>query len=347
MKRGLLAFALSGAVASMPSAQARPSGITAVDGLKVGHYTLTSRPTGCTVILAEMGATAGVSVRGSAPGTRETDLLDPSNLVEQIHAIAFSGGSAFGLDVASGVMRYLEERKIGFPFGGAYVPIVPAAVLFDLPVGGKPLIRPDAECGYAAARSASEGAAGEGSIGAGAGATVGKFGGGGRPMKGGIGTASITLANGLTVAAIVAVNPAGDIIDPATGRVVAGALAADGKTFLDARVILRSGGKVEQPRPAENTTLGLVATNAKLTRAQARKVADMAHDGFARTIVPAHTMADGDTIFAIATGSFAGEVNMTVIGALGAEMIADAILRAVREATGVPGYPAVRDLPRP
>ncbi|MDP2389953.1 MAG: P1 family peptidase [Acidobacteriota bacterium] len=166
-------------------------------------------------------------------------------------------------------------------------------------------------------------------------------------MKGGIGTASITLPNGLTVAAIVAVNAAGDIIDPANGRVVAGALAADGKTFLDARVILRSGGKVAQPKPAENTTIGLVATNARLTKAQARKVADMAHDGFARAIVPAHTMADGDTIFAIATGSFTGEVNMTVIGALGAEVMADAILRAVREATSVPGYPAVRDLRRP
>lgn len=347
MKRGLLALALSGAVASLPAAQARPNGITAVEGLRVGHFTLPEKPTGCTVILAEKGATGGVSVRGSAPGTRETDLLDPSNLVEQVHAIVLSGGSAFGLDTATGVMRYLEERKVGFPFGGAYVPIVPAAVLFDLPVAGKPLIRPDATCGYEAAKAATTGTIAEGTIGAGAGATVGKFGGGGKPMKGGIGTASITLPSGLTVAAIVAVNAAGDIIDPANGRVVAGALAADGQTFLDARVILRKGGKVDQPRPAENTTIGLVATNARLTKAQARKVADMAHDGFARAIVPAHTMADGDTIFAIATGTFAGEVNMTVIGALGAEVMADAILRAVREATSVPGYPAVRDLRRP
>lgn len=347
MKRALSALALVAVAVSMPSAQAGPNGITSVEGVRVGHHTLTERPTGCTVILVEKGATAGVSVRGSAPGTRETDLLDPSNLVEQVHAIAFSGGSAFGLDVATGVMRYLEERKIGFPFGGAYVPIVPAAVLFDLPVGGKPMIRPDASCGYAAATAATTGAVAEGSVGAGAGATVGKFGGGGKPMKGGIGTASITLASGLTVAAIVAVNPAGDVIDPATGRVVAGALAADGRTFLDARVILRNGGRVDQPRPGENTTLGLVATNARLTKAQARKVADMAHDGFARAIVPAHTMNDGDVTYAIATGSYAGEVNMTVIGALGAEMMADAILRAVREATGVPGYPAVRDLRRP
>lgn len=347
MKRALSALALVAVAVSMPSAQAGPNGITSVEGVRVGHHTLTERPTGCTVILVEKGATAGVSVRGSAPGTRETDLLDPSNLVEQVHAIAFSGGSAFGLDVATGVMRYLEERKIGFPFGGAYVPIVPAAVLFDLPVGGKPMIRPDASCGYAAATAATTGAVAEGSVGAGAGATVGKFGGGGKPMKGGIGTASITLASGLTVAAIVAVNPAGDVIDPATGRVVAGALAADGRTFLDARVILRNGGRVDQPRPGENTTLGLVATNARLTKAQARKVADMAHDGFARAIVPAHTMNDGDVTYAIATGSYAGEVNMTVLGALGAEMMADAILRAVREATGVPGYPSVRDLRRP
>jgi len=347
MTRLLLALAMAGGMLSMPSAQTRPNGITAVDGVKVGHVTLAQRPTGCTVVLVEKGATAGVSVRGSAPGTRETDLLDPSNLVEQVHAIAFSGGSAFGLDVASGVMKYLEEQKVGFPFGGAYVPIVPGAVLFDLPVGGKPLIRPDGACGYAAAKAAATGVVAEGSVGAGAGATVGKFGGGGKPMKGGIGTASITLASGLTVAALVAVNAAGDVIDPATGRVVAGALAADGKTFLDARVILRNGGKVDQPRPAENTTLGLIATNARLTKAQARKVADMAHDGFARTIVPAHTMNDGDIVYALATGSYAGEVNMTVIGALGAEMMADAILRAVREATGLPGYPAVRDLRRP
>jgi L-aminopeptidase/D-esterase-like protein len=321
--------------------------LTAVDGIRVGHFTLTEKPTGCTVILAEKGATGGVSVRGAAPGTRETDLLDPSNLVEQVHGIVLSGGSAFGLDTATGVMRYLEERKVGFPFGGAYVPIVPAAVLFDLPVAGKPLIRPDASCGYEAAKAAATTTMAEGSVGAGAGATVGKFGGGGKPMKGGIGTASITLASGLTVAAVVAVNAAGDIIDPATGRIVAGALAGDGQTFLDARKILRNGGAVAQPRPAENTTLAVIATNAKLTKAQARKVADMGHDGFARTIVPAHTMADGDTIFALATGSYTGEVNMTVIGALGAEMVADALLRAVREATGIPGYPAVRDLRRP
>lgn len=346
MRRTLLTLALAGAVAATAAAQSRPSGITAVDGLRVGHFTLREKPTGCTVILAEKGATGGVSVRGSAPGTRETDLLDPSNLVEQVHAIVLSGGSAFGLDAASGVMRYLEERKVGFPFGGAYVPIVPAAVLFDLPIAGKPLIRPDATCGYEAAKAATTGAIAEGSIGAGAGATVGKFAGGGKPMKGGIGTASITLPSGLTVAAIVAVNAGGDIIDPATGRVVAGARGADGQTFLDARVVMRNGS-LEKPRPGENTTIGLIATNAKLTKAQAKKVADMAHDGFARAIVPAHTMGDGDTIFAIATGDHAGDANVSLIGGLAAEVMADAILRGVREATGLPNIPAVRDLRRP
>jgi L-aminopeptidase/D-esterase-like protein len=326
-----------------PLAQGQPHGLTAVDGIRVGHHTLTERPTGCTVIVVEKGATAGVAVRGSAPGTRETDLLDPSNLVEQVHAIVFSGGSAFGLDAASGVMHYLEERKVGFPFGGAYVPIVPAAVLFDLPIGGKPMIRPDASCGYAAAQAATSGQVEEGSIGAGAGATVGKFGPGSSGMKGGIGTASITLPNGLIVAALVAVNAAGDIVDPSTGQIVAGRLAADGHTFVDARKFLRSGGTLTE-KPGENTTLGVIATNAKITKAQARKIAEMAHDGFARTIVPAHTMNDGDTIFAMGTGAFTGDTNVTIIGGLAAETMSDAILRAVRAAKGLPGYPAVRDL---
>ena len=339
----VLATGLALLVMAAPIAQTR-TGLTAIDGIRVGHHTLTERPTGCTVILVERGATGGVAVRGSAPGTRETDLLDPSNIVEQVHAIVFSGGSAFGLDAASGVMKYLEEHKVGFPFGGAFVPIVPAAVLFDLPVGGKPLVRPDASCGYAAAKAASDGPIAEGSVGAGAGATVGKFGGGG-PMKGGIGTASITLPSGLTVAALVAVNAAGDIVDPANGKIIAGARGKDGQSFLDARTLLRSGTTAAQ-RPGENTTLGLIATNAKITKAQARKIAEMAHDGFARAISPAHTMNDGDTIFAIGTGTFTGDANITILGGLGAEVMADAILRAVREATGLPNYPAVRDLTR-
>jgi len=322
------------------------SAITDVAGIEVGHFTDARRPTGCSVVIARDSAVAGVDVRGAAPGTRETDLLAPTNLVDRVHAVLLAGGSAFGLDTAGGVMRYLEERKVGFPFGGAYVPIVPAAVLFDLPIAGKPLIRPDATCGYEAAKSATTGAIAEGSIGAGAGATVGKFAGGGKPMKGGVGTASITLPSGLTVAAIVAVNAGGDIVDPSTGRIVAGARGADGNSFLDARVVMRSGS-LEKPRPGENTTIGLIATNAKLTKAQARKIADMAHDGFARTIVPAHTMGDGDTIFAIATGTHTGDANVSLVGGLAAEVMADAILRGVREATGLPNIPAVRDLRRP
>ena len=337
-----ITFAL--ALRAAPQTTARASaGLTAIPGIKVGQHTLTERPTGCTVILTEAGAVAGVDVRGAAPGTRETDLLEPGNLVDKVHAIVLSGGSAHGLMAAGGVMRYLEEKKIGFAFGGAYVPIVPAAVLFDLPVGGKPMIRPDAECGYTAAQAATDGPVAEGNVGAGAGATVGKFGGTGRPMKGGIGTASITLPNGVIVAALVAVNAGGDIIDPATGRVVAGTRTADGNGLADVRIQLRNGS-FARPRPAENTTLAVVATNATLTKAQAGRMASMAHDGFARAIVPAHTMSDGDTIFALATGTHPGDPNVSLIGALSAEMVQDAILRAVRAATSIPGYPAARDI---
>ena len=319
-----------------------PRGLTAVPGIRVGHHTLQERPTGCTVILADEPVVASVDVRGAAPATRETDLLAPDVLVDRINAIVLSGGSAFGLDAASGVMRYLEERKVGFAFGGAYVPIVPGASLFDLPVGN-PRIRPDAECGYRAAQAASAGAFAEGSVGAGAGATVGMSGGLKRAMKGGIGTASVTLPNGVIVAALVAVNARGDIVDPANGRIVAGVRSADGKGFSDARTLIRDG---VPETPGQNTTLGVVATNARLTKAQARRIATMAHDGFARAIVPAHTMSDGDLIFTLATGGHAGEVNLTTIGQLATEVVVEAILRAVREATGVAGYPAVRDLKR-
>jgi L-aminopeptidase/D-esterase-like protein len=319
------------------------AGLTAVPGIRVGHYTLDERPTGCTVIIADGGAVGGVDVRGAAPGTRETDLLRPGNLVETVNAILLSGGSAHGLNAAAGVMRYLEERKVGYAFGGAYVPIVPGAVLFDLPVGDKPHIRPDAECGYRAADAAAAGPVAEGNVGAGAGAKVGKYGGLRRPMKGGIGTASITLPDGLVVAALVAVNAAGDIVDPATGRVVAGVRTEDGKGLLDVRTLLRTGNTAP-PRAGENTTLGVIATNATLTKAQAGRVATMAHDGFARAIVPSHTMGDGDVVFTLATGALGGEVNVSQVGALAAEVTADAILRAVRAATGIPGYPAVRDL---
>jgi len=324
----------------------RAQGLNDVDGLKIGHHTLTERPTGCTVVIAEAGATAGVDIRGGAPGTRETALLDPVNHVQKAHAIVLSGGSAFGLDAATGVVRYLEEHDIGYETRVAKVPIVPAAILFDLGVGGKPHIRPGADCGYAAAEAASTGPIAEGNIGAGAGATVGKMGGPGRSMKSGIGTASIKLDSGLVVAAIVAVNAVGDIIDPATGKVVAGALGEDGKTFLDSRKLIRSGGRRRGrgPRRGENTTIGIVATNANLTQVQAKKMAMMAHDGFARAISPSHLPSDGDAIFSLATGTLEGEANLTLVGALAAEVMADAILRAATQAESIEGYKAARDL---
>lgn len=317
--------------------------LTAVPGITVGHFTLTGRPTGCTVILAEAGVTAGVDVRGAAPATRETDLLSPVDLVQQIHAVVLSGGSAFGLDSASGVMKYLEEKGIGYPFGGVFVPTVPAASLFDLPVGD-PKIRPNADCGYAAAKAATSDPVAEGSIGAGAGATVGKLAGLSNATKGGIGTASITTPDGLIVAALVAVNAAGDVIDPATGQVIAGARGPH-NVFLDARRLIRAA---PQPpaQPRQNTTLGVIATNARLTKTQATRVAQMAHDGFARAIYPSHTGNDGDTIFALATGDNASMTDHSRVGALAAEVMAEAIVRAVQQATGVLNIPAARDLRR-
>jgi L-aminopeptidase/D-esterase-like protein len=341
------AIAATGVAMTDPalSQSASPSGLTAVAGLKVGQYTLAERPTGCTVVLAEAGAVAGVDVRGSAPGTRETDLLNPINLVDRVHAVVLAGGSAFGLDAASGVVRYLDEHAVGYPTEFGRVPIVPAAILYDLNVGD-PKIRPTADCGYRAAAAASTGPIAEGNVGAGAGATVGKMAGAARAMKGGVGTAAITLPDGLIVAALVAVNAGGDIVDPATGRVVAGVRTADGKGFADARALLRSGAVAPRTSVGRNTTIGVVATNARLTKAQATKVAQMAQDGLARAVVPAHTPYDGDTIFALATGARAGEADVLVVGALAAEAVSDAILRAVRAARGIEGYPAAADLAR-
>jgi L-aminopeptidase/D-esterase-like protein len=320
-------------------------GITAVEGLELGHHTLSERPTGCTVVLARAGAVGGVDVRGSAPGTRETELLDPVRSPDtRVHAVVLSGGSAFGLDAASGVVRYLDERDIGYRVGRNVVPIVVSAILYDLGLEGRERVRPGPECGYAAASAASTRVPAEGSVGAGAGATVGKFGGLGRAMRGGFGTASVTLENGLTVAAAVAVNAVGDVIDPATGAIVAGALMEDGRTFADARRLLRSGAAGMMPPPGTNTTIGVVATNATLTKVEATKVAQMAQDGLARTIYPAHTVRDGDTVFSLATGVWAGPTDVTVIGALAADVMAEAILRAVRMADGLPGIPSVSDL---
>jgi len=318
--------------------------ITDVAGVKVGHFTLTERPTGCTVILAEAGAVAGVDVRGSAPGTVETDLLDPVNLVQQVHAVFLSGGSAFGLDVATGVRKYLYERKIGFETRVAKVPIVPGAIIFDLGVGDRPNVWPTADCGYRAAVAATAGGVSEGNVGAGAGATVGKSGGGAGPMKGGVGTTSISVPSGaatLIVGAIVAVNAIGDVVDPRTGAIVAGVRSADGKGFADARKLLRAG-PAPQPTVGQNTTIGVIATNARLSKVQATKVAQMAQDGVARAIYPAHTMSDGDVMFALATGDIDNS-EVSRIGALAAEAMSDAILRAVKAATSIPGYPAARD----
>jgi len=319
--------------------------LTAVPGVKVGHFTLAERPTGCTAILIEAGAAAGVDVRGAAPASAETDLLKPVNLVQQIYAISLSGGSAFGLDARSGIVKYLDEKNVGFKAynGTVNVPIVPAASLIDLNIGGNPKIRPNADCGYRAAQAATDAPVAEGNVGAGAGATVGKWGGGNRAMKAGIGSAAIRMQDGLIVAALVAVNAAGDVIDPATNKVVAGVRTTDGKSLADARKLLTSGSQ-QRVAVGENTTLGVVATNATLTKTQATKIAEMAHDGYARALYPSHTMGDGDTIFAVATGGKSGDANVSQIGALAAEVVAQAIVRAATQATGIPGYPAARDI---
>lgn len=318
-------------------------GLTDVDGVKVGHHTLAERPTGCTVVLVEQGAVAGVDVRGTAPGTRETDLLRPVDMVQQVHAVVLSGGSAYGLDTAGGVMRFLESRGRGFDARVARVPIVPAAILFDLGVGSDPKVRPTADCGYRAAASASNGPVAEGDVGAGAGATVGKIAGLGRAMKAGVGSASLRLPDGLVVAALVVVNAVGDVIDPANGRVVAGVRSADGRTLADARILIRSGAMAKL-EIGEHTTLGVVATNARLTKAEATKVAQMAHDGFARALAPAHTPWDGDVIFSLATGALEKSADLLTVGALAADVMAEAIVRAARESAGLPGLPSARSL---
>ena len=327
-----------------PAGQDAPEeggGLTDIEGIRVGHFTHPDRPTGCTVVLTEAGAVAGVDVRGSAPGTRETDLLNPVNTVEEVHAVLLSGGSAFGLDAASGVVRYLSEKGVGFPTRAARVPIVPAAILYDLGIGD-PAIWPDAAAGYAACLAAGTGRVVEGNVGAGAGATVGKMMGMGRAMKGGLGSAGFTLASGVQVAAIVAVNCVGNVIDPRTGEIVAGIRNADETGFVDTRQPATGG--LEATGPVVNTTIGVVATNARFDKTEMTKIAQMAHDGLARTIYPAHTPSDGDTIFALSAGD-AGQANLGSVGALGAEVMAEAILRAVKTASSIPGFPAYADYP--
>ena len=321
--------------------------ITDVPGIRVGHAQNEEALTGCTVILCEKGAVGGVDQRGGAPGTRQTDALYPMHLVQQVHAIVLAGGSAFGLDSATGAVRYLEERGVGFDVRVARVPIVPAAILFDLGLGQVNL-RPDAAMGYQACLNASRHPPAQGNAGAGMGATVGKILGIGQAMKSGIGCASLAIGHGVIVGAIVAVNAFGDIIDPQNGRIIAGARsviseegsATTGEYFADTLQVMKSMVDGQQLRFGRrgNTVIGVVATNAKLNKEQANKVAQMAHDGLARTVRPAHTMVDGDTIFALSTGN--RKVDVTIVGAFAAEAFAKAILHAVLAAQPIAGLPA-------
>ncbi len=325
-----------------------PGAITDIAGLKVGHFTDARRPTGCTVLLCEAGAVGGVDVRGAAPGTRETDLLHPLATLETVHALLLTGGSAFGLAAADGVMRWLEDHGHGVPVGPARVPIVPAAVLFDLWVGDA-RIRPDAAAGFAACEAARSAAPAQGSVGAGAGASVGKLFGIGAAMKGGIGTASIRVG-AITVAALVAVNAIGDVVDPASGRVIAGARSADGASAPGIVGAVCAGRMPAALMDGMATTIGIVATDARLSKAQTNKLASMAHDGLARSINPVHTASDGDVLFALATGASgrtaATPTQLTVLGTLAAEVTARAVQNAVRAATGLaqPDLPSATDL---
>jgi len=303
--------------------------ITDVPGIKVGHDQSTEGMTGCTVIIFEPGGTAGVDVRGSAPGTRETDLLKAEKLVDKVHAIVLAGGSAFGLDAASGVMKYLEERSVGFDVGVTKVPIVCSAVLFDLNIGDY-RIRPDFHMGYEAASSASIHEKRQGNIGAGMGATVGKILGPDNAMKSGIGSASINVGD-LWVGAIVAVNSFGDVYDYESNKLLAGVINRDNKRLLNSYDIMKTQGKMAG-FPMRNTTIGIIATNGKLSKPQANKVAQLGQNGLARSINPIHTMFDGDTVFAISTGEIDSDINL--IGTLGSEVMSMAIANAVKSSKG-------------
>jgi L-aminopeptidase/D-esterase-like protein len=325
--------------------------ITDVPGIMVGHADDAQGMTGCTVVLCTDGAVGGVDQRGGAPGTRETDLLRPSHLVQKVHAVLLAGGSAYGLDAAAGVMRYLEERDIGHDTAIAKVPIVPAVILFDLGLG-RPDVRPDAAMGYLACQNASPDRPQEGNVGAGMGASLGKILGMSSAMKSGIGSTSVDLGGGIIVGAIMAVNPLGDVVDPQTGEIIAGArpakvgpisIGGDG-LFADTLAAMKSmvGKTALRFAAKSNTVIGVVATNALLDKEEVNKVAQMAQDGIARAVRPAHTMYDGDTLIALATGKKKADVNL--IGAYGAEVVARAIVNAVRKAEGAGGLPAVANL---
>lgn len=315
--------------------------VTEIEGLKLGHAHNKEGATGCTVVICDEGATGGVDVRGGAPGTRETDLLNPMEMVDKIHAVVLSGGSAFGLDAASGVMQYLEEHNIGFDVGVTKVPIVCQAVLFDL-VCGNSRVRPDKKMGYDACVNA-ESYSGDlnGNIGCGMGATVGKFFGPKKSMKGGFGSYCLQVGN-LKVGAVVGVNCLGDVIDPSTGKIIAGALKEDLSGFIDTEETMIGNYNKENDVFKGNTTIGIIVTNAKLTKAQANKIASMAHNGFGRTMRPAHTMFDGDTIFTMATNKVEADIN--VVGLLAARVMERAIIRGIKEAKGDYGYLSFNDI---
>jgi L-aminopeptidase/D-esterase-like protein len=313
--------------------------ITDIKGLKVGHASNYDGYTGCTVILCEAGATCGIDIRGSASGTRQVDALSISHIVEHVHAILLSGGSSFGLDAATGVMRYLEEKGIGFDVGPAKIPIVPTAVIFDI-FFGDPKVRPTPEMGYEACVNASE-TVEEGSIGVGTGAAVGKIFEISRAMKGGVGTSSIVMPDGLTVASLVVVNAFGDIIDNVTGKIIAGArVAPDSLEFANTVESIKKGA-VKKQFGLVNTTLGVVATNAKFDKKEITKIAQMSQGGLIKTISPVHTTFDGDLVFALATGECEADLNL--VGVLGEFVIAEAIKRAVKKADGFGILPAFRD----
>lgn len=324
--------------------------ITDVPGILIGHADDVEALTGCTVVIYEKGAVGGVDQRGGAPGTREVDALHPMHLVQKVHAVMLAGGSAFGLDAATGAMKWLEERGVGFNAGGIKVPIVPSAILFDLGIGNGN-VRPDAAMGYRACQAASSQRPREGNAGAGMGCTVGKILGPKQGMKAGIGTASIDLGGGAVVGALMAVNAFGDVVE--NRKIIAGARSAEiGPVhigapgyFADTLSVMKNlvGKAVMAFTSRGNTVIGVVATNARLDKEETNKVAQMAHDGLARVICPAHTMLDGDTIFALATGDKAVDVN--IVGAYAAEAVAQAILNGVYAAEGVPGWPAAKPSP--
>ena len=316
-----------------------PGYLTAVKGIKVGHSQSEKGITGVSVIIFEEGATAGVDVRGSAPGTRETDLFKSEKMVDKVHAVVLSGGSAFGLDASSGVMKYLEEKGIGFDVGVTKVPIVSAAVIFDLDIGD-PSIRPDFEMGYEAAKNSTREAALQGNVGAGSGATVGKILGPEQAMKGGLGSATVEVAD-LVVSAMVSVNSFGDIYDPTNNQQIAGVYDYEGKKLLNTIELMKAQNK-NIAFNLKNTTIGIITTNAILTKAQANKVSQIAHNGFARTINPVHTMVDGDTIFTMATNEIEADINL--VGTLAAEVMSKAIINGILAAESIEGFKSYSDI---